>query len=107
MGSIEPPSEQEAIDRLLEAGDLEEAREILSGAPTADESYSVLRIKLALLEGSLPPQAAMQSLIQLMRQNPKWPGAKELYQFASRASFASRESSAAHSHFPPPVKNKS
>jgi hypothetical protein len=102
LGKLSP----EGIDGLLEAGDLERAREALLGVPATDESYSVARIKLALLDGSMPSGAAMQALIQLMRRNPDWPGAKTLYQQASTDAFQTRQSSVSHSHPPPPVERK-
>lgn len=107
MPVVQMPSDFEAIDRLLEAGDLEQARDILSSVDADDESYAVLRIKLAILDGSLPPAAAMQRLIALMRRQQDWPGAKALYQIASQRAYAVHESSVSHSHIPPPVKRGS
>ena len=98
--------EPTAIDALLDADDLDGAREALQRAPAADDRYAVVRIKLALFDGSMPSGAAMQALIQLMRKDPDWPGAKALYQTASSAAFETRQSSAAHSHPPPPVERK-
>jgi hypothetical protein len=102
----DPNLAPEAIDGLLEAHDLERAREALLTVPATDESYSVVRIKLALLDGSMSSGAAMQALIQLMRRNPDWPGAKLLYQQASTDAFQTRQSSVSHSHPPPPVEPK-
>ncbi len=96
----------EAIDRLLEAQDLDSAREALQAAPAGDDAYAVVRIKLALYDGSLPSGAAMQQLIQLMRRDAAWPGAKELYQLASTSAFQTRQSSVSHSHPPPPVAKR-
>jgi hypothetical protein len=101
------PPDYAAIDELLEAGDVEGAREMLAHTPASNEGYAVLRIKLGLREGSLEPGPAMQRLIALMRRNSDWPGAKELYQEASQAAYQSRQSSVSHSHPPPPVKSKS
>lgn len=72
----------------------------------SDETFAVVRVKLALYEGSMPAGAAMQALIQLMRRRADWPGAKELYQEASSSAYRSRESSVSHSHPPPPVERK-
>ena len=101
-----PLLEPTAIDALLDADDLDQARAALQGAPATDERFSVVRIKLALLDGSMPSGAAMQALIQLMRKDPEWPGAKALYQSASSAAFETRQSSVSHSHPPPPVERK-
>jgi hypothetical protein len=90
------------VETLLETGDLEAARAALSRAPEPDDRFAVLRIKLRLLDGSLPPAVAMTQLIQLMRRNENHPGAKELYQKASSLAYQARESSVAHSHPPPP-----
>jgi hypothetical protein len=92
-----------SIHRLLDAGDLEGARAQLALVPRADEAFTVVRVKLELYDGSLPPLAATQQLVQLMRKHPDFPGAKELYQEASNLSYQTRQSSPAHSHPPPPV----
>jgi hypothetical protein len=92
-----------SIDRLLDAGDLEGARAALSQVPRNEEAFSVVRVKLDLYGGTLPPLAAIQQLVQLMRKKPDFPGAKELYQEASNMSFQTRQSSPAHSHPPPPT----
>jgi len=99
-----PPQTPEPIDELLDAGQLEPARELLQQVPTSDEKFAVVRVRLGLLDGSLPAGAAQQALIKLMRRDPDWPGAKELYQVASSQAYRSRESSASHSHPPPPVR---
>ncbi len=106
MADVEMPTDFEAIQRLLEAGDLENAREILDATDANDEAYAVLRLNLAILEGSLAPAAALQKLIQLMRRQPNWPGARALFQEASRLAYAEGQSSVSHSHHPPPVRNK-
>ena len=92
-----------SINTLLDAGDLEGARAELSKLPRSEEAYAVVRVKLELYDGSLPPLAAIQQLVALMRKKPDFPGAKELYQEASNLSYQTRQSSPAHSHPPPPV----
>jgi hypothetical protein len=92
-----------SIHGLLDSGDLESARAALSQIPRTEEAYAVVRVKLELYDGSLPPLAAIQQLVQLMRKKPDFPGAKELYQEASNLSYQTRQSSPAHSHPPPPV----
>lgn len=94
----------EAVDELLEASELERARQLLAGAAPSDERFAVVRVKLGLFDGSLPAGAAQQALIKLMRRDPEWPGAKELYQLASSQAYHGRESSASHSHPPPPER---
>lgn len=93
-----------SIHRLLDSGELEAARAELSQVPRTEEAYVVVRVKLELYEGSLPPLAAIQQLVQLMRKRPDFPGAKELYQEASNMSYQTRQSSPAHSHPPPPAE---
>lgn len=102
------PSEVDpaAVDGLLDAGNLEGARAALAQAPAGDDRFAVTRIRLALYDGSIPSGAAMQKLIQLMRRDPDWPGAKALYQEASNMAYQSRESSVSHSHPPPPMRPK-
>ena len=106
MADVEMPTDFEAILNLLDAGDLDNAREILSGTDVSDEAYTVLRLKLSMLDGSLAPTAALQKLIQLMRGQPNWPGARALFQEASRLAYSEGHSSVSHSHLPPPVKIK-
>jgi hypothetical protein len=98
------PEAYAAIDQLLEAGDLDGARLALAETDAKDERYSVLRLKLELYEGSAPTGATMQKLIQLMRRDPNWPGARELYQEASNVAYQTRQSSVSHSHPPPPTR---
>jgi hypothetical protein len=93
------------IDGLLDAGDLDAARAALSEVPRQEEAFTVVRVKLGLYEGTLPPLVAIQQLVQLMRKHPHFPGAKELYQEASDMSYRTRQSSPAHSHPPPAVKD--
>jgi hypothetical protein len=100
------PAQVAEIDRLLNAEDLEAARAALEDVPMGDEAYAVVRIKLALYDGSMPAGAAMQALSQLMRRRADWLGAKELYQEASSSAYQSRQSSVSHSHPPPPVEPK-
>ena len=97
-------SDPASIHALLDAGDLETARKQLAQVPRTDEAFTVARVKLELYEGTLPPLAAIQQLLQLMRKKPDFPGAKELYQEASSLSYQTRQSSPAHSHPPPPVE---
>jgi hypothetical protein len=100
------PYDHDDIDQLLEAGDLDSARDLLDEKRGDDESYAVLRYKLALYDGSLPPGAVMQKLIQLMRRDDKWPVAKALYDEASNRAYQTRQSSTAYSHPPPPVRSR-
>jgi hypothetical protein len=92
------------IDALLDAGDLEGARALLAKVSNPDDRFAVVRIRLGLYDGSLEPGVAMQQLIQLMRKDENMPGAKALYQEATRVAYQSRQSSIAHSHPPPPTK---
>jgi len=101
---VTPLETPEAIDQLLENGELAEARTALAEVPSSDETYAVVRVKLGLFDGSMPAGAAQQALIRLMRRDADWPGAKELYQKASGAAYRVGESSASHSHPPPPVR---
>lgn len=101
-----PHADASRIDALLEAGDLAGARAALIELGEAEERLAVVRIKLGLLERSLPTGAAMQQLIQLMRRDEGFPGAKELYQEASRLAYEQRQSTSAHSHPPPPTTRR-
>jgi hypothetical protein len=101
------PTDYEAIDRLIEAKDMEEARELLFGVEPNDLSYAVLHVKLALYDGSLEPMLAAQRLVQLMRKDPGLYGARDLYKTATELTYAQHESSLSRSHVPPPVKTNS
>jgi len=100
-----PDALYDTIDQLLSTDALDEARSALESAPR-DQMFQVLRIRLELLAGSMPPGLAMQKLIQMMRETPDLPGAKTVYQEASKLAYSGRESSVAHSHPPPPVAPK-
>ena len=102
MVDSSPEAEPTRIDALLDAGDLAGARAVLAQAPEGDERFTVVKIKLALYDGSMPPGVAMQQLIQLMRRDENFPGAKTLYQEASRVAWQARQSNVSHSHPPPP-----
>lgn len=104
--AISPPGSPEPVDELLEAGQLDPARALLAQVPQSDERFAVVRVKLGLMDGTLPAGAAQQALIKLMRRDPDWPGAKVLYQLASSQAYRSRESSASHSHPPPPARKE-
>ena len=95
----------DTIDQLLTDEAFDEARRALETAPR-DQTFQVLRIKLGLYDGAMPPAIAMQKLIQMMRETPDLRGAKTLYQEASKLAYSGRESSVAHSHPPPPVAPK-
>lgn len=105
MTAPDLPEELASIDALLEAGELEAARTALDEAGD-DPAAEVLRIKLLLYEGGVPPGLVMQKLIAVMRMHPDVPGGKELYQEASARAYRDRLSSMAHSHPPPPVRPK-
>jgi len=94
----------EAVDELILKGDLDAARAALAVVSSGDERYAVARIRLSLADGSMPAGMAQQALIRLMRRDPEWPGAKELYGEASKAALRSGQSTASHSHPPPPVR---
>jgi len=94
----------EAVDELILRGDFDAARAALAVVAPGDERYAVTRIRLSLREGSMPAGMAQQALIRLMRRDPEWPGAKELYGEATGEALRSGQSSASHSHPPPPVR---
>ncbi len=93
------------IDAQLEAGNYAPARAALADYPRTDKQAAVLRVKLGLYDETLPAGAAMSRLIQLMREDPDIPGAKQLYQVASGWAYKQRQSSVSHSHPPPPMTN--
>jgi hypothetical protein len=107
MPDGEIPADFESISRLLDDGDLDTARDILARTDETDDTYNVLRLKLSILDHSVSPNVALQKLIQMMRTEPNLPGARALYQEASKLAYAERQSSASHSHIPPPVRPKS
>ncbi|HMR04381.1 MAG TPA: hypothetical protein PKA88_01365 [Polyangiaceae bacterium] len=98
-------SDLDQVDQLIEAGDFDGARSALTSVPQDLVEGKVLRAKLGLYDGTLPPGPAMQRLIQIMRQHPDAPRVKELYQEASNRAYQSRQSSVSHSHPPPPSED--
>jgi hypothetical protein len=106
MVDSSPEAEPTQIDALLDAGDLAGARALLAQAPENDDRFIVVRIKLSLYDGSMSPGIAMQQLIQLMRRDENFPGAKSLYQEASRVAWQARQSNVSHSHPPPPARSR-
>ncbi len=102
MSDVAAPPE--AVDELIVRGDFDAARAALANVAPGDDRYAVTRIRLSLHDGSMPAGMAQQALIRLMRRDPEWPGAKELYGEASSAALRTRQSTASHSHPPPPVR---
>jgi hypothetical protein len=102
MSDVAAPPE--AVDELIQRDEFDAARALLAQVAPGDERYAVTRIRLSLYDGSMPAGMAQQALIRLMRRDPEWPGAKELYGEASSAALRTRQSSASHSHPPPPVR---
>ena len=94
------------VDELISAGALEQASSLLAAVPASDEQFAVVRVRLGLLDGTLPAGAAQQALIKLMRRDPDWPGAKALYQIATSQAYGGGQSSVSHSHPPPPRASK-
>jgi hypothetical protein len=92
----------EEIDALLEVGQFDDARQLLQPSPQ-DGDFVVLRLKLALYEGKLSLHAAMQALVQLIRDQPASEAARRLYDYASKRAFQTGISSVSHSH-PPPAR---
>ena len=105
MAAPDLPTELQRIDELIEAGDYDAAHAALDAVDAVDNAAEVLRIKLALYDGVLPPPIAMQRLIQVMRKDANVARGKELYQEASNRAYQDRQSSVSHSHPPPPVRD--
>src|SRR5690242_5838236 len=63
-GNAGLPGTPEPVDELLEAGQLDQARELLAQVPPGDERFAVVRVKLGLMDGTLPAGAAQQALIK-------------------------------------------
>jgi hypothetical protein len=106
MALLNLPSPYAGIDDLLEQGDIKTAREGLAENADNPAIVELLEIKIALIEGTMPVQLAMNRLLVLMRKDAKLPGAHELYRQASSRSYAAGASSLSHSHPPPPAKPK-
>lgn len=102
MAALNLPAPYAGIDELVERGDIDAARRALSEAKDNPALRELLEVKIALTQGDMPPQLAMNRLLVLMRQNAKLPGIQDLYREASRLSYQSGASSLAHSHPPPP-----
>jgi hypothetical protein len=105
MAESGPPDSYRTIDHLIEAGDFEGARGLLSTHGDEDTGYAVLRLKLGLRDGSLASALVESRVVQLLRRDPRAPGARELFQEASATAYRLGQSSLSHSHPPPPVKD--
>jgi hypothetical protein len=107
MARLNLPEPFAKVDDLVELGDMTGARAALANARGNAALVELLEVKMALYEGTLAPQLAMNRLLTLMRQDAKLPGAHALYQEASQRSYEEHESSLSHSHPPPPSAPKS
>jgi hypothetical protein len=106
MASLGLPEPYAEIDRLIEAGDIGGAARALATVTGDTKVKEVLAAKLGVLSGALSTDAALQKLIQLMRERSDLPGARELYQEVTNLTYSSHESSVAYSHPPPPMTPK-
>jgi len=104
MAALSLPAPFDTVDDLAEKGDYPAAREALGRASGSPLLADLCEIKIALLDGSLPAQIAMNRLLALMQKDPKLVGAHDLYREASARSYQSGNSSLAYSHPPPPIK---
>ncbi|HVU01969.1 MAG TPA: hypothetical protein VHE30_09465 [Polyangiaceae bacterium] len=104
MALLNLPEPYGAIDALVEQGDYSQARATLTRTQGTPALAELIEVKIALLDGSLQPQIAMNRLLAVMRKEPKLPGLQELYKEASRLSYDEGASSLSHSHPPPPMK---
>jgi hypothetical protein len=98
MGGPRASEQYRRVDQLIDSGQFEAARESLDQFASDDPIAIVLRAKLGLREGVLSPPAAMQRLLNVMRDDPNVPGGRELYQEAAGSSYRERMSSPSHSH---------
>jgi hypothetical protein len=105
MVDIGVPDSYRVIDDLIEAGDFDGARARLATHDEDEPGYTVLKLKLGLRDGSLPPPLVENRVVQLLRKDPRAHGARELFQEASAEAFRLGQSSLSHSHPPPPVKD--
>ncbi len=99
MADPATPSDLSDVAAMLDRGEIDAARSALLRV-RGDEA-DVLRLRIALLDGSVAPGAVMQRLVGMMQARPGLPRANELYQEASQAAYQSSQSSLAHSHPPP------
>ena len=106
MASLNLPEPFSGVDALTEQGDFEAARAALGRIRENPALRDLCEVKIALFEGSLPPQVAMNRLLALMQKDPTLPGAHDLYREASTQSYEGGFSSLSHSHPPPPIKPK-
>lgn len=104
MASLNLPEPFAGVDALVESGNLDAARKALAATQGNPAIAELCEVKIALIEGSLKPQLAMNRLLVLMRKDANLPGAHELYREASEMSYSHGSSSLSHSHPPPPMK---
>ena len=101
---VAAPIDLDAVERLLDSGDLDGARSALARA--RGEEADVLRLRLGMLDGSVSPNAVMQRLVVLMQGRPGLARASDLYTEASQRAYDKHQSSMSHSHPPPPMTPK-
>jgi hypothetical protein len=106
MARLNLPEPFAQVDEMVERGDTADARAALARVTGNAVLSELVEVKIALYEGTLAPQLAMNRILSLMQKDPKLPGAHALYQDASNRSYQGGESSLAHSHPPPPSKPK-
>lgn len=104
MAALDLPPPYDSVDALIEKQDFAGARAALRSTTGYPALAELCEVKIALLEGTLEPQFAMNRLLSLMRKDAKLPGAHALYKAASEVSYQSGHSSLSHSHPPPPMK---
>jgi hypothetical protein len=74
----------------------------------ADEMtrFEFLQLMLGFRTHRVPAAVALTRLVRLLQQRKDLPGGREFYAELSKAAYAERASSLAHSHPPPPVEPK-
>jgi hypothetical protein len=101
------PPELRGVARLIDAGELERAREQLDqNSDHPADLLQLIHLKLRVALHELTPSNALESVLEFLVAEPNHPAALELYRELSMLQYASGNSCLSHSH-PPPAPPRS
>jgi hypothetical protein len=100
--SILPP-ELRGVARLIDTGQLDQAREQLDlSSDQPADLLQLMRLKLRVAERELEPSSALESVLSFLLADPEHAAALELYREFSMLQYSAGHSCLSNSHPPPP-----
>ena len=101
------PPQLQGVARLINAGQLGEARQRLEDSTDQPaDLLELVRLRLSVAEHALEPASAMESVLSFLVADPQHPAAMELYRELSMLQYESGNSCLSNSHPPPPERNR-